>query len=61
MTELEIISAVLGGLAVLGVVLGFAALRAGMVEGSLTIRIVGLRKRKPEAAIEATPGGEAGT
>ena len=56
MTELEVIAAVAGGLAVLAAVLGYAAVALGYVEGTLTLRIVPRRKRAVEAAASTAAG-----
>lgn len=63
MTELEVITAALGGLSALIVMAGTTAVSRGWVEGSVSLRIIPPRKRhapEPKAPkAEAVPAAEA--
>lgn len=62
MTELEVITTAVGSLAALSAVIGAAAASRGWVEGSFTLKIVPLSKRRaPELKAEpaAEPAGDA--
>lgn len=58
MSELEVITAAVGGLAALTVVLSFIAVKTGMVEGSTSLRIIPPKKRRAaETEDAAQPRG----
>jgi hypothetical protein len=46
--DLEVIAATLGGLAALVILAGLIAIWAGMLAGSVSLRIVPREKRKPQ-------------
>ena len=53
MTDLDVIAAVLGGLAVLIAAGVWAAAVMGVIEGALTLRVIPRRKRAAEASATA--------